>query len=150
MINKVILLGRLGTDPEIRYTQNRTPVCTLKLATSDRRKGSDGQWSEHTEWHNVVTFGKTAENCNQYLKKGRQVFVEGRIQTRKYQGDDGKDRYWTEIIAINVQFIGAGRGEDSSSPYSSDDGMSSAPSFGSSASGSIGDSVSFEDDDIPF
>jgi single-strand DNA-binding protein len=148
MINKVILLGRLGTDPELRYTQNRTPVCTLKIATNDRRKGADGQWTEHTEWHNVVTFGKTAENCNQYLKKGRQAFIEGRIQTRKYQGDDGKDRYWTEIIAQTVQFVG-GKGDDSSYGSSSDDHMST-PSYDPSQSGSIGESVSFEDDDIPF
>jgi single-strand DNA-binding protein len=158
MINKVILLGRLGADPELRYTQNRTPVCTLKLATNDRRKGADGQWTEHTEWHNVVTFGKTAENCNQYLKKGRQAFIEGRIQTRKYQDQEGKDRYWTEIIAQNVQFVGGGKNDDSS--YSNDD-SSSGPSFDSSSTssnssntsfsgGSIGESVSFDDDDIPF
>ncbi len=149
MINKVILLGRLGADPELRYTQNRTAVCTLKIATNERRKGADGQWTEHTEWHNVVTFGKTAENCNQYLKKGRQAFIEGKIQTRKYQGDDGKDRYWTEIIAQTVQFVGGGR-SDESSYGSSDDSIPAPSSYDSGSSGSIGESVSFEDDDIPF
>lgn len=155
MINKVILLGRLGADPELRYTQNRTAVCTLKIATNERRKDASGNWSEHTEWHNVVTFGKTAENCNQYLKKGRQAFIEGKIQTRKYQGDDGKDRYWTEIIASTVQFVG-GKGDDSSSYQSSDDNMSSSYDSSSSTTmsspvvGSMGESVSFEDDDIPF
>jgi len=151
MVNKVILLGRLGTDPELRYTQNRTPVCSLKLATSDRRKGPDGDWTEHTEWHTVVTFGKTAENCAQYLKKGRQAYVEGRIQTKKYQDQEGKDRYWTEIIANTVQFISAGKSSDDSESYSSGPSSSAAPAFDSSSmSGSIGESVSFDDDDIPF
>lgn len=153
MVNKVILLGRLGTDPELRYTQNRTPVCSLKLATSDRRKGPDGEWTEHTEWHTVVTFGKTAENCGQYLKKGRQVYVEGRIQTKKYQDQEGKDRYWTEIIANTVQFISAGKQSDDSESYSNDSSptSNSTTSFESSSmSGSIGESVSFDDDDIPF
>ncbi len=72
-VNKVIILGRLGVDPELRYTANQTAVCSLKVATGDRRKGADGQWTEHTEWHNVVTFGKTAENCNQYLQKGHTL-----------------------------------------------------------------------------
>jgi len=156
MVNKVILLGRLGVDPELRYTPNQTPVCSFKLATSDRRKGSDGQWAEHTEWHNIVTFGKTAENCAQYLKKGRQAYIDGRIQTRKYQGEDGKDKYWTEVIANTVQFVGGAKSDGAGDSYSSSGGADMpayAASAGSSSggiSGTIGESVSFEDDDIPF
>ncbi|HMO17156.1 MAG TPA: single-stranded DNA-binding protein [Oligoflexia bacterium] len=152
MVNKVILLGRLGVDPELRYTPNQTPVCSFKLATSDRRKGSDGQWSEHTEWHNIVTFGKTAENCAQYLKKGRQAYIDGRIQTRKYQGEDGKDKYWTEIIANTVQFVGGGKSDGANDQYAGSgmDSSSVNTYSGTSTGGSIGESVSFEDDDIPF
>ncbi len=156
MVNKVILLGRLGSDPELRYTQNRTAVCTLKLATNERRKSADGEWAEHTEWHNVVAFGKTAENCNNFLKKGRTVYIDGKIQTRKYQDSDGKDKYWTEIIANTVQFINAGKGEDSNQGGGSYSGggnnnnSSNNSNYSNDVSGSIGESVSFDDDDIPF
>ncbi|MGA1191576.1 MAG: single-stranded DNA-binding protein, partial [Bdellovibrionota bacterium] len=93
-VNKAILIGRLGKDPEIRYTQSQTPVTNFSLATSERRKDpQSGNWLEQTEWHNVVTFGKTAENCSNFLKKGREVYIEGRIQTRKWQDKEGKDRW---------------------------------------------------------
>ncbi len=156
MVNKVILLGRLGADPELKYTQNKTPVCALNIATNERRKGQDGQWTDHTEWHSVVTFGKTAENCAQYLKKGRQAFIDGKIQTRKYQDKEGKDRYKTEIVANTVQFVGGGKSEEGSS-YSGNDLSSNIQTSASNSSNysggftpSIGESVSFEDDDIPF
>lgn len=141
--NKVILLGRLGKDPELRFTPSQTPVCEMLIATSDRRKGQDGQWAEHTEWHNIVTFGSIAENCAKYLQKGRQALVEGKIQTRKYQDKQGIDRYWTEIIANSVQFVGggAGRGENQGAPVGS---------TASAASPNVETSVSFDDDDIPF
>lgn len=147
-VNKVLLLGRLGADPELRHTNNQTAVCNLSVATNDRRKGQDGQWTDFTEWHKVATFGKTAENCSNYLKKGRQVFVEGRIQTRKWQDKDGKDRYSTEIIANSVQFIG---GKAEGGEYSSQ----SAPAqpqvnAGEIDMSSVGKAVSFDDDDIPF
>lgn len=154
MVNKVILLGRLGSDPELRYTQNRTAVCTLKLATNERRKSPEGEWVEHTEWHNVVAFGKTAENCNNYLKKGRMVFVDGKIQTRKYQDSDGKDKYWTEILANSVQFINTGtKSEDSSGnsyPSAGASSNNSNTSYSNDVTGTVGEAVSFEDDDIPF
>ncbi|HQH26229.1 MAG TPA: single-stranded DNA-binding protein [Oligoflexia bacterium] len=152
-VNKVILLGRLGAEPELRYTPNQVPVCTLKIATNDRRKGQDGQWTEHTEWHTIVTFGKTAENCNQYLQKGRQVFIEGRIQTRKYQDQEGKDRYWTEVIANTVQFIG-GRGSEGlevervSTPAQNQNAGAMQNEAGFTPA--MGAPVSFDDDDIPF
>lgn len=101
-VNKVILLGRLGKDPEMKYGQNSNiPVCRFSLATSERYKGE-----EKTEWHNIVCFDRTAEIANEYLAKGRQVYLEGRIQTRKYQGQDGSDRYMTEIIVSALQLLG--------------------------------------------
>jgi len=149
-VNKVILLGRLGKDPELRYTQNQTPVASFSLATGERRKDQSGNWTEHTEWHNIVTFGKTAENCSQYLAKGREVFIDGRIQTRKWQDKEGKDRWSTEIIANTVQFVGgrdSSAGAGNSGSYNND----STPSNGASNQGDSGpDEVTFEDDDIPF
>lgn len=148
-VNKVILIGNLGADPELRYTQSQMAVVTLRVATSERRKGADGQWAEHTEWHSVVAFGKTAENCSQFLAKGRSIYVEGRLQTRKWQDKNGNDRYTTEIVASTIQFLG-GKGEGAPTRGAA----ASAPASDESASFS-GDTgapapVSFDDDDIPF
>ncbi len=109
-VNKAILIGNLGQDPELRTTGSGTAVCNLRIATSDRRKDREGAWTDHTEWHNVVVFGRTAENVGRYCRKGKQIFVEGRIQTRKWQDRDGRDRYTTEIVGDNVRFLGS-RGE---------------------------------------
>ena len=106
-LNKAMLIGNLGADPELKYTPNQLAVTQLNVATSDRTKGADGNWTDRTEWHRVVVFGKTAENCCQYLKKGRSVFVEGKIQTRKWQDKEGRDHYSTEIIAHTVNFLGS-------------------------------------------
>ncbi|MCL4136663.1 UNVERIFIED_CONTAM: hypothetical protein GTU68_056143 [Idotea baltica] len=150
-VNKVLLLGHLGADPELRYTNNQTAVCNLRVATNDRRKGADGQWTDFTEWHKVSTFGKTAENCNTYIKKGSQVFVEGRIQTRKWQDQEGKDRYSTEIVANSVQFIGSkSKGGDYSQQQSSQSQSQPQASAGEIDMSSVGKAVSFDDDDIPF
>ena len=150
-INKVILLGHLGADPEIRYTQGQTAVCNLRIATNDRRKNQEGEWVEQTEWHRVVTFGKTAENCGQYLKKGRQVFVEGRIRTNKWQDQEGKDRYTTEILAQNVQFIGGRDSGGMAVEKVSASGMDAGgPPMGGQPAAKVGEAVSFDDDDIPF
>ena len=110
MVNKVILIGNLGADPELRTTGGGTAVVTLRLATADRKKAADGTWTDHTEWHSVVVFGRTAEQVNQYCRKGKQLFIEGRIQTRKWQDKEGHDRYTTEIVADNVRFLGGGGG----------------------------------------
>lgn len=111
-VNKVILIGNLGKDPELRYTPQQTPVASFSLATTERLPSKDGQQKqERTEWHNIVVFGKQAETANQYLKKGRSVYIEGRIQTRSWDDKDGNKKYRTEIIANTVQFLG-GRGED--------------------------------------
>ncbi|HEB49659.1 MAG TPA: single-stranded DNA-binding protein [Desulfobulbus sp.] len=105
MVNKVILIGNLGRDPELRYTQNGTPVASLNLATSRRWKGQDGQMQEQTEWHKVVVWSRLAELCNEYLSKGAKVYVEGRLQTRKWQDQNGNERYTTEVVAQDVQFL---------------------------------------------
>ncbi len=156
-VNKVILIGNLGSDPELRHTGNQTAVCTLRIATGERRKDASGNWVDHTEWHSVVAFGKTAENCSQYLAKGRQVYIEGRIQTRKWQDKEGKDRYSTEVVANTVQFLGGGKStgvvsKESSSPRSQDsDSALSSLTAADSISGSSSEmEVSFDDDDIPF
>ncbi len=152
-LNKVLLMGNLGADPELRYSQAQLPICTMRIATNDRRKNADGQWVDNTEWHTVVCFGKSAENCNQYLSKGSTVFVDGRIQTRKYQDKDGKDKYWTEIIASTVQFMSK---KGDTSGMTVDKGADSMPPMGGpQASGATAGTpqaanVSFDDDDIPF
>ena len=98
-INKVILVGNLGQDPEIRYTADGRPIANFSIATSESWKDkSSGEKREKTEWHRVVVFGKLAEICGEYLSKGRQVYIEGKLQTRKWQGQDGQDRYTTEVV----------------------------------------------------
>lgn len=109
-INKVILIGNLGRDPELRYTQSGSAVANLSVATTRAYTNSrTNERVEETEWHRVVVWGKQAEHCNQYLAKGRQVYVEGRLQTRNYEDKDGIKRYSTEVVADTVQFLG-GRG----------------------------------------
>lgn len=115
-MNRVTILGNLGQDPELRYTQSQTPVCTLNVATTDYRTGQDGQRQEFTEWHRVVVWSKAAENCAKYLAKGRTVLVEGRLQTRSWEDKQGQKRYMTEIVAQNVQFIGGGRDRGAERP----------------------------------
>ncbi|MBI5445792.1 MAG: single-stranded DNA-binding protein [Deltaproteobacteria bacterium] len=109
-VNKAILLGNVGKDPEVRYTQNGTGVANFTLATTERRKGPDGQWTDHTEWHNVVAWGKTAETCSQWVKKGTQLYIEGRIQTRKWQDKEGNTRYSTEIVIGQMLLVGRSGG----------------------------------------
>ena len=105
MVNKAILVGRLGADPEVRYTQDGTMVTNLRLATSERWKDKSGERAERTEWHRIVTFGKLAEICGNYLSKGSLIYIEGRIQTRSWEDRDGNKRYTTEIVALNMQML---------------------------------------------
>ena len=109
-VNKVILVGRLGNDPEIRYTQQGVGVTNFNIATSENWIDKSGQKQERTEWHRIVVWGKMAETCSQYLAKGRQVFVEGRLQTRQWDDKDGGKRYTTEVVAATVQFLDKGAG----------------------------------------
>ena len=114
MLNKVLIIGNLGRDPEVRTTQIGSQVATLNVATSERQKGRDGNWEEHTEWHRIVCFGKTAENVARFLKKGRTVYVEGKIRTNKWKDKDGQDRYTTEIRADVMKMLGSkGDGQQS-------------------------------------
>ena len=105
MINKAIIIGNLGADPEIRYTQGGAPVATFNVATTERWKDADGNQREATEWHRIVAWRRLAEICGEYLKKGSRVYIEGKIQTRKYQDKDGNDRWITEIIAREMKLL---------------------------------------------
>jgi single-strand DNA-binding protein len=143
-VNKVILVGNLGRDPEVRSTPSGQTVCNFSVATTERYTDRTGGQKEQTEWHNVVVWGKMGEICGQYLKKGRQVYVEGRISTRQYEAKDGTGkRYRTEVIAQRVQFLGGRAGAGSSGGY--DD----APAdFGSGPD--MGGGAPMDDEDIPF
>lgn len=114
-INKVILVGNLGNDPEVKYTQGGMAICSLSVATTSARKDKDGNMQERTEWHRVKTFGKLAEICGEYLKKGSQAYFEGSIRYDKYTGSDGVEKYSTDIIADEMQMLG-GKGERQESP----------------------------------
>lgn len=138
-VNKAILIGNLGRDPELRYTQSGTAVCTFTIATTERWTDRGGERQEKTEWHRIVAWSALGENCSKFLSKGRQVYVEGRIQTREWEDRDGNTRYTTEINARDVQFLGSRGGGDSSGD--------SDPSF---SEPSDGPSTSVTDDDIPF
>ncbi len=147
-INKVILIGNLGADPEVRYSAAGSAVTNARLATTDQWKDrQSGEQQERTEWHRVVFFGRLAEIAGEYLKKGSKVFVEGRLQTRKWQGQDGQDRYTTEIVVNDMQMLDgrgdmAGGGSRSAATHESAD---SAPTE-SQATAPVDDF----DDDIPF
>ena len=108
-VNKVILIGNLGSDPELRYTGSGTAVCNFSLATSETYKDSNGDLVEKTEWHRIVTWARLAEICGEYLKKGRQVYSEGSLQTRQWEDKDGVTRYGTEILADQVDFLSRGK-----------------------------------------
>lgn len=109
-VNKVILIGRLGKDPDMRYTPGGTPVANFSLATNSAQKDSDGKWSDKTEWHNIVVFGKLAEFAGEYLKKGKLAYIDGRLQTSSWEDQNGQKRYKTEVVANEIQMIGP-RGE---------------------------------------
>jgi len=110
-VNKVILVGNLGKDPEVRYASSGVAVCNLTMATTRTYKDKQGERKDETEWHRVVAFGRTAEVCGEYLKKGRQIYIEGRLQTRKWQDKDGNDRWSTEVVTDTMQMLGK-RGDD--------------------------------------
>lgn len=135
-INKVILVGRLGADPELKFTGNQQAVARLSVATSENWTDKQGQKQERTEWHRIVVWGKLGELCGKYLSKGRQVYVEGRLQTRSWEDPQGQKKYSTEIVANTVQFLGganqeaaANYGSDSASPSSSAQNFGPEPSF---------------------
>lgn len=142
-INKVILVGHLGKDPEVRQIAPNQNVCQFRIATSENWVDKGGQKQERTEWHSIVVWGKMAEICGKYLAKGRQVYVEGRLQTRSWEDQQGQKRYTTEIVASTVQFLGGMGAERTSSP--------SAGAGANYGSTDFGPEPSFDtNDEIPF
>jgi single-strand DNA-binding protein len=146
-INKVILVGNLGADPETRYTASGAAVTNIRLATTDSwRDRQSGERQERTEWHRVVFFSRLAEIAGEYLRKGSQVYVEGRIQTRKWQDQSGQDRYTTEIVANEMQMLGGRAGGMDDRPPEGGGFRDSPPA----SSGGGETEADFQDDDIPF
>lgn len=144
-VNKAIILGNLGRDPEVRFTQSGRAVANFPVATTDTWMDQENGRQERTEWHNIVVWGKQAESCGQYLSKGKQVYVEGRIQTRSYDDRDGNKRYITEIVAQRVQFLSGGGGEGRSGQYGSGGASSGGGYEDQSGAPPLPD-----DDDVPF
>ena len=155
-VNKVILVGNLGNDPETKYTQGGMAVTTLSLATTSVRKDKDGQQIEKTEWHRVKLFGKLGEIAGEYLRKGRQVYIEGSIRYDKFTGQDGVEKYFTDIVADEMQMLGGGseggggggRGGDRSERPSRQEPRQERREAPAAKSKDFGDD--FADDDIPF
>jgi single-strand DNA-binding protein len=141
-VNKVILVGHLGSDPEIRYTSGGTPVGNFRMATTERWMSKNGERAERTEWHRIVVWGKLAEICAEYLTKGKQVYVEGRLQTRQWQDKEGVKRFTTEVTATNMVMLGkAGDRVEVAAPQ----GYSDVPAeeFSESSDGNVDESVPF-------
>ncbi len=174
-VNKVILIGNLGQNPEIRHTPGGQAICTLSIATNESWTDKNGQKQEKTEWHRVVVFGKLAELCGQYLQKGRQAYIEGKLQTRSWQDKDNQTKYTTEVVAQTIQFLGgnagAGAGRSSGQEYGSNNNsnqygggndnygsnQNAAPSYGGGASAApayngqnINAEPTFTEEDVPF
>lgn len=145
-LNKAMLIGRLGQDPEVRYTQSNTAVANFSLATNERYKDRNGEFQERTEWHRIVAWGRTAEICQQYLKKGSLIYIEGPIQTREWEDKDGQKKYTTEVKALTMQMLDS-RGDQMGGGGG---GAPSRPSQNSNASVEINDSFDDMDDDLPF
>ena len=146
-VNKVILLGNLGADPELRYTNSGTAVANFRIATNERWTDRNGESQERTEWHNIVAWSKLGEICGKYLKKGKPVFVEGRLQTRSWEDQSGNKRYTTEIVAQTMQMLG--RAGDTSEASGNWESSSPSPSVPQSVPDiPVGSSTS--DDDLPF
>jgi len=149
-INKVILVGNLGNDPEVRYANNGSAIANISVATTDSWKDKNtGEQQERTEWHRVVMFNRLGEIAGEYLKKGSQVYIEGRLQTRKWQDQSGQDRYTTEIVANEMQMLG-GRGGGADSGGGSYNAPSSNPAPQSGGQAAPAAPVNDFDDDIPF
>ncbi|MBU6153309.1 MAG: single-stranded DNA-binding protein [Bdellovibrionales bacterium] len=167
-INKVILIGNLGQNPEVKHSASGQAICNLSIATNESWTDKNGQKQEKTEWHRVVVFGKLAEICGQYLQKGRQAYIEGKLQTRSWQDKDNQTRYTTEVVAQSVQFLGgnAGAGRSSNQEYgnsnsnygaqnqnyggSSNYGSNSGGNSNYGAGASFQSEPTFTEEDVPF
>jgi single-strand DNA-binding protein len=135
-LNKVMLIGNLGKDPEVRYTQNSQPVASFTLATSESWTDKSGQKQDRTEWHKIVVWGKQAELCGQYLTKGRQVFVEGKLQTREWTNKEGAKQYTTEVVALQVTFLQGGERKGTGARTEPDDFGPPPPGLDEGSAGS--------------
>ena len=138
--NKVIIVGNLGRDPELRYTAQGTPVCTFSVATNEKRKDKNGEMQDHTTWFRITLWNRQAETASQYLQKGRQVYIEGRLRVEEWTDRDGKPRHTLEVHATDMQFIGGGAGRGDEAP------MERAAAAG----GGPSEQPEIADDDIPF
>lgn len=146
-VNKVILVGNLGSDPQVRYTPGGQAVANFNIATSERFNNKAGEKEERTEWHRIVAWGKLAEICQQYLKKGKQVYIEGRLQTRQWEDQQGQKRQTTEIVAQTMQMLGRA-GEGGGGPMGGGGGDFQSQDFGTPEPAPQGASTT--DDDLPF
>ena len=155
-VNKVIIIGNLGRDPETRYMPDGGAITNISVATTDKWKDKNGEMQEKTEWHRVAFFGKLAEIAGEYLKKGSQVYVEGRLQTRKWQDKDGADKYTTEIVANQMQMLGSrqgmGGGRGAEAPEAAEGGGNSGGGSRPASKPAAKSGGKFDDfeDDIPF
>jgi single-strand DNA-binding protein len=152
-VNKVILIGNLGRDPEVRYLPSGDAVANLNVATTEKWKDKNGEQQEQTEWHRVAFFGRQAEICGEYLRKGSQVYIEGRLQTRKWTDKDGNERYTTEIRGDRMQMLGgraAGAGAEPPAPAREPEASTSASPPGKSTGSKKAANFDDLDDDIPF
>ena len=140
--NRIIIVGNLGRDPELRYTAQGTPVCSFSMATNERRKDRNGEMQDHTTWFRVTLWNRLAETASQYLQKGRQVYIEGRLRVEEYTDRDGKPRHSLEVFATDMQFIGS-RGDEMPHERAASAGASSGP-------GERDSQPDLSDEDIPF
>lgn len=146
-INKVMLIGRLGQDPELKFTPSGMAVCNFSMATSESWTDKNGQRQERTEWHRIVVWGKQAENCNKYLNKGSQAFIEGSLQTRSWEDQQGQKKYTTEIIAKSIQFLGGQASTGTRNEYSNQGPQNDSVM---NQEYDISTDSNFTSDDIPF
>lgn len=156
-VNKVILIGNLGQDPELRYTGSGTAVCNMRLATNESYKDASGEWVDRTEWHNVVTWARLAEICEKYLRKGSMIYIEGSLQTRSWEDRDGNTRYTTEVKAQEMQMLdskgsGGDSGYQSSGNFGNSRQSANKPKPTQNGGETVGaDNETFSpDDDLPF
>jgi single-strand DNA-binding protein len=161
-INKVILVGNLGKDPEVRYTGNQVPVATFSLATTETYKDNNGERRDQTEWHNIVAWRQLAEVAEKFLRKGKQIYVEGKLRTRSYDDKDGNKRYTTEVVADVIQMLGRREGDEGGDYGDSNESRQQTRSYNSgNSAGNAGSSsrpepaqtgpnVQVDDDDLPF
>jgi single-strand DNA-binding protein len=150
-VNKVILIGNLGADPETRYLPSGDAVTNIRIATTEKWRDKGGEQQEHTEWHRIAFFGKTAEIAGEYLKKGSPVYVEGRIRTRKWQDKEGQERYSTEIVADRMQLLGSrGGGDRGGEPMVREPREAATAASGAKPAAKKGGAFDQMDDDIPF